>query len=105
MFNQNELETELSAGKQRIQSPPQETKAYIRRGWLNLNSDKLPSFSPSSTPPKNSTRALYLTCGRADFPTTTPPDWLPGAKQFKIDLTVNGKDLEETVWRYLCIVK
>ena len=27
------------------------------------------------------------------------------AKQFKIDLTVNGKDLEETVWRYLCIAK
>ena len=65
----------------------------------------MPSRSPSSTPPKNSTRALYLTCGSADFPTTTPPDWLPGAKQFKIDLTVNGKDLEETVWRYLCIAK
>jgi hypothetical protein len=65
----------------------------------------LPSRSPSSTRPKNSTRALYLTCGSADFPTTTPPNWLPGAKQFKIDLTVNGKDLEETVWRYLCIAK
>ena len=25
--------------------------------------------------------------------------------QFKIDLTVNDKDLEETVWRYLCIAK
>ena len=25
--------------------------------------------------------------------------------QFKIDLTVNGKDLEETVWCYLCIAK
>jgi len=65
----------------------------------------LPSFSPSSTPPKNSNRALYLTWGSADFPTTTPPDCLSGAKQFKIDLTVNGKDLEETVWRYLCIAK
>jgi uncharacterized protein VirK/YbjX len=28
-----------------------------------------------------------------------------GAKQFKIDLTVNHKDLKETVWRYLCIAK
>jgi len=65
----------------------------------------LPSFSPSSTPPKNSTRALYLTCGWADFPTNTPPDWLRGAKQFKIDLTVNDKDLEETVSRYLCIAQ
>jgi len=37
MFNQNELETELSDWKQRIQSPPEEPKAYIRRGWLNLN--------------------------------------------------------------------
>jgi hypothetical protein len=25
--------------------------------------------------------------------------------QFKIDLTVNDKNLEETVWRYLCIAK
>ena len=108
----------------------------------------MPSFSPSSTPPKNSTRALYLTCDSADFPTTAPRDWLPGAKQFKthilhhsqeqaracstksefscgtgilpvhkkliengatsqfkIDLTVNGKDLEETVERYLCLAK
>gem|GEM_PF-3707130 len=75
MFNQNELETKLSDWKQRIQSPPAETQAYIRRGWLNLNYDKLPSFSPSSTPPKNSNRALYLTCGSADFPNTTPLDW------------------------------
>jgi tetratricopeptide (TPR) repeat protein len=25
-----------------------------------------------------------------------------GAKQFETDLTVNGHDVEETVWRYLC---
>src|SRR2546427_8235295 len=25
-----------------------------------------------------------------------------GAHQFEIDLTVNGHDVEETVWRYLC---
>jgi tetratricopeptide (TPR) repeat protein len=25
-----------------------------------------------------------------------------GAKQFEVDLTVNGHDAEETVWRYLC---
>jgi len=25
-----------------------------------------------------------------------------GAKQFEVDLTVNGQDVEETVWRYLC---
>jgi hypothetical protein len=25
-----------------------------------------------------------------------------GAKQFEADLTVNGRDVEETVWRYLC---
>jgi hypothetical protein len=37
VFNQNELETELCEWKQRIQSPPEETQAYIRRGWLNLN--------------------------------------------------------------------
>ncbi|MDD1417526.1 hypothetical protein MEN41_23965, partial [Dolichospermum sp. ST_con] len=28
-----------------------------------------------------------------------------GAKQFEIDLTVNAQDVEETVWRYLCIAK
>ncbi|MEP6541008.1 hypothetical protein NDI47_02285 [Microcoleus vaginatus GB1-A2] len=28
-----------------------------------------------------------------------------GGKQFEIDLTVNGKDVQETVWRYLCIAK
>jgi tetratricopeptide (TPR) repeat protein len=28
-----------------------------------------------------------------------------GAKQFEIDLTVNAQDVEETVWRYLCIAR
>jgi hypothetical protein len=28
-----------------------------------------------------------------------------GAKQFERDLTVNAQDVEETVWRYLCIAR
>jgi tetratricopeptide (TPR) repeat protein len=28
-----------------------------------------------------------------------------GAKQFEVDLTVNAQDVEETVWRYLCIAR
>lgn len=28
-----------------------------------------------------------------------------GATQFEIDLTVNGQDVEETVWRYLCLAQ
>jgi tetratricopeptide (TPR) repeat protein len=28
-----------------------------------------------------------------------------GAKQFEVDLTVNGQDVEETVWRYLCLAQ
>ncbi|MHC5830069.1 MAG: hypothetical protein ACYT04_82610, partial [Nostoc sp.] len=28
-----------------------------------------------------------------------------GAEQFEIDLTVNTQDVEETVWRYLCIAR
>jgi tetratricopeptide (TPR) repeat protein len=28
-----------------------------------------------------------------------------GAVQFEIDLTVNGQDVEETVWRYLCLAR
>ncbi|MGC9525099.1 MAG: tetratricopeptide repeat protein [Limnospira sp.] len=28
-----------------------------------------------------------------------------GADQFEIDLTVNARDVEETVWRYLCIAR
>jgi tetratricopeptide (TPR) repeat protein len=28
-----------------------------------------------------------------------------GAKQFELDLSVNPQDVEETVWRYLCIAR
>jgi hypothetical protein len=28
-----------------------------------------------------------------------------GAEQFEIDLSVNSQDVEETVWRYLCIAQ
>jgi lipoprotein NlpI len=28
-----------------------------------------------------------------------------GAKQFEVDLSVNSQDVEETIWRYLCIAR
>jgi lipoprotein NlpI len=53
-------------------------------------------------------------CAEQLTPTLTPYLWQrgiayyyaerfeDGARQFEVDLTVNGHDVEETVWRYLC---
>ena len=51
-----------------------------------------------------STRKFTL-CGTGILPVHKKLIENGATSQFKIDLTVNAKDLEETVWRYLCIAK
>ena len=54
--------------------------------------DRAEHFNPVLTPYLWQRGLAYYYAGR----------FADGAKQFEVDLTVNGQDVEETVWRYLC---
>ncbi|MGE5656711.1 MAG: tetratricopeptide repeat protein [Actinomycetota bacterium] len=105
MFDQTLLEKELSDWHQIIQAHPYNCQAYIRRGMTYFKLAKIAEaiadfdtaeqLDPRLTPYLWQRGLAYYYAGR----------FSEGAKQFELDLTVNGQDVEETVWRYLCIAQ
>ncbi|MBD1809110.1 hypothetical protein H6F98_27180 [Microcoleus sp. FACHB-SPT15] len=99
------LEQELARWNEVIRNYPNDPKAYIRRGMVNF---KLANVSESI---QDFDQAEKLD------PTVSPYLWQrglsyyyaerfeEGAAQFELDLNVNAQDVEETVWRYLCIAQ
>ncbi|MBW4545949.1 MAG: hypothetical protein KME25_16100 [Symplocastrum torsivum CPER-KK1] len=99
------LEQELARWNEVIRNYPNDPKAYIRRGMVNF---KLANVSESI---QDFDQAEKLD------PTVSPYLWQrglsyyyaerfeEGAAQFELDLNVNAQDVEETIWRYLCIAQ
>ncbi|MBF2025293.1 MAG: hypothetical protein IGS48_00800 [Oscillatoriales cyanobacterium C42_A2020_001] len=99
------LEQELHHWNATVEANPTNAKAYVRRGMARFklaqiqesiqDFDQAEQLQPSLTPYLWQRGLAYYYADRFE----------EGAKQFEIDLTVNGQDLEETVWRYLCIAR
>ena len=96
------LENELQRLTRFLEADPHNPQVYIQRGMVYF---KLGSIAAALG---DFNRAEHLN------PALTPYLWqrglayyyadrfADGARQFEVDLTVNGHDVEETVWRYLC---
>lgn len=105
MTNQNSLENELNQWNQIIHSRPNHPQAYIRRGMVKFklakidesitDFDQAETIAPHLSPYLWQRGLSYYYAQRFE----------EGAKQFELDLTVNAQDVEETVWRYLCIAR
>ncbi len=103
MINETELQEKLTYWNNYIKINPHEPKGYVQRGMIHF---KLANIEQSITD---------FDCAETLDSSLTPYLWqrglsyfyaqryLEGAKQFEIDLTVNSQDVEETVWRYLCL--
>jgi tetratricopeptide (TPR) repeat protein len=97
------LEQELARWNEVIQNHPLNPKAYIRRGMVNFklalvnqsiqDFDQAEKLDPTLSPYLWQRGLSYYYAERFE----------EGAAQFELDLTVNAQDVEETVWRYLCI--
>jgi tetratricopeptide (TPR) repeat protein len=96
------LETELQRLTSHLEADPNNPQVYIQRGmvYFKLGSitaaiddfDRAEHLNPALTPYLWQRGLAYYYAER----------FADGAKQFEVDLTVNGHDVEETVWRYLC---
>lgn len=99
------LENELLQWSETIQSRPHDPRPFVRRGMVNFklaritesiqDFDRAEAVSPSITP--------YLWQRGLSY--YYAEQFVEGARQFETDLTVNTQDVEETVWRYLCIAR
>ena len=96
------LENELQRLTSHLEAEPHNPQVYIQRGmvYFKLGSiaaaigdfDRAEHLNPALTPYLWQRGLAYYYAER----------FADGAKQFEVDLTVNGHDAEETVWRYLC---
>lgn len=102
---QSALNRELLHWEQMIQRDPANIRGYIRRGMAHFklgnidrsiqDFDQAEQLDSSITPYLWQRGLSYYYADRFEA----------GAKQFEIDLTVNAHDVEETVWRFLCIAQ
>ena len=96
------LENELQRLTRLLEADPHNPQVYIQRGmvYFKLGSiaaalgdfNRAEHLNPALTPYLWQRGLVYYYADR----------FADGAKQFEVDLTVNGHDVEETVWRYLC---
>ncbi|MFB2920418.1 tetratricopeptide repeat protein [Aerosakkonema funiforme] len=96
---------ELSWWNNVIRAHPYNAKAYIRRGMANFKLAEIDrSIQDFDTAEKlDPSVAPYLWQRGLSF--YYAERFVEGANQFELDLTVNSQDVEETVWRYLCIAR
>lgn len=105
MWFANSLENQLKQWDEVIRKQQNNPNAYIRRGMVKFQlakiNESIDDFDiaeklDSRLKPYLWQRGLsYYYAGR----------FAEGAQQFEIDLTVNSQDVEETVWRYLCMAR
>lgn len=105
MINAQQLNREHQYWTQTIQTDPSNPRAYVQRGMVRFKQgeiaasiqdfDRAEQLDPRLTPYLWQRGLSYYYADR----------FAEGAQQFEIDLTVNAHDVEETVWRYLCIAR
>jgi tetratricopeptide (TPR) repeat protein len=105
MDSQTSHARDLKKWNQQLQVDPNYSAAYVQRGMVYFKLGKIEESI------QDFDRAEQLDPG------LTPYLWQRGlslyyadrfaaaVNQFEIDLTVNAQDVEETVWRYLCIAR
>lgn len=100
-----QLEQELQYWEDMVQANAQNPQVLVRRGMTHFklgnitasiqDFDQAEQLAPRLTPYLWQRGLSYYYAQQFEA----------GATQFEVDLTVNGQDVEETVWRYLCIAQ
>ncbi|NET00362.1 MAG: hypothetical protein F6K61_07225 [Sphaerospermopsis sp. SIO1G1] len=105
MFFRNSLENQLKRWNETIIQQPHNPNVYVRRGMVYFQLGKIEEsiqdFDTAETLDAQITPYLW----QRGLSYYYAERFTEGAKQFEIDLTVNAQDVEETVWRYLCIAR
>ncbi|HEY9853264.1 MAG TPA: hypothetical protein V6D28_27580 [Leptolyngbyaceae cyanobacterium] len=105
MTEQISLTEEFSWWNNFISSHPDDAKGYIRRGMVNFKLAKIDESIEDFDTAEKLDRNVSPYLWQRGLSFYYAERFGEGAKQFELDLTVNSQDVEETVWRYLCIAR
>jgi tetratricopeptide (TPR) repeat protein len=105
MFFSNSLENQLQRWNEIIRNQPKNSTAYIRRGMVNFQLAKIDESIQDFDMAEQLDARIKPYLWQRGLSYYYAERFAEGAQQFQIDLTVNAQDVEETVWRYLCIAR
>ncbi|MFN6483222.1 MULTISPECIES: hypothetical protein [unclassified Nostoc] len=105
MFFSNSLENQLQRWNETIRNQPKNPNAYIRRGMVNFQLAKIDESIQDFDTAEQLDARIKPYLWQRGLSYYYAERFAEGAEQFEIDLTVNAQDVEETVWRYLCIAR
>ncbi|MEH1937794.1 MAG: hypothetical protein V7L14_29625 [Nostoc sp.] len=105
MFFSNSLENQLQRWNETIRNQPKNPNAYIRRGMVNFQLGKIDASIQDFDIAEQLDVRIKPYLWQRGLSYYYAERFAEGAEQFEIDLTVNAQDVEETVWRYLCIAR
>ncbi|MEH2336319.1 tetratricopeptide repeat protein [Nostoc sp.] len=105
MFFSNSLENQLQRWNETIRNQPKNHNAYICRGMVNFQLAKIDESIQDFDMAEQLDTHIKAYLWQRGLSYYYAERFAEGAQQFEIDLTVNAQDVEETVWRYLCIAR
>ena len=105
MFFSNSLENQLQRWNETIRNQPKNPNAYIRRGMVNFQLAKIDESIQDFDMAEQLDARIKPYLWQRGLSYYYAERFTEGTEQFEIDLTVNAQDVEETVWRYLCIAR
>ena len=105
MWFANSLENQLKQWDEVIRNQPNNPNAYIRRGMVKFQLGKIDESIDDFDMAEKLDARLKPYLWQRGLSYYYADRFAEGAQQFAIDLTVNSQDVEETVWRYLCMAR
>ncbi len=102
MYHDQVLANEYARLTQRLQGEPYNPQLYVQRGMTAFKRGRITASIDDFDQAERLNPALTPYLWQRGLAYYYAERFADGAQQFETDLTVNGHDVEETVWRYLC---
>lgn len=99
------LEQQLNYWTKYFHSHPNDIRGYIQRGMVYFKLGKIAESIQDFDHAEQLDPSIKPYLWQRGLSYYYAEQYQLGAEQFEIDLTVNSQDVEETVWRYLCIAQ
>ncbi|HIK05917.1 MAG TPA: hypothetical protein IGS40_14575 [Trichormus sp. M33_DOE_039] len=105
MWFVNSLENQLKHWNEIVSKQAKNSHAYIRRGMVKFQIAEIAASIEDFDMAEQLDSRLTPYLWQRGLSYYYAERFAAGAQQFEIDLTVNSQDVEETVWRYLCMAR
>ncbi len=100
-----QLQQELQYWNESVDFNPQMPNPLVRRGMAHFKLGQIEAAIQDFDQAEHLDRRLTPYLWQRGLAYYYAQRFEDGVRQFEVDLTVNGQDVEETVWRYLCMAQ